>query len=96
VRLAEVRDGTSQTVIVAEDTGRGWRWDGEWMNGENIFDRAEAINREQHNELWSDHPGGCQLLMCDGSVHFCPEACDARILDALCTRDGREVFDASE
>ncbi|MFV2066985.1 MAG: DUF1559 domain-containing protein [Pirellulales bacterium] len=88
VRLRGIRDGASHTLIVAEDTGRGAVWDGEWINGENIFDRSRPINTLQHNELWSDHPGGCQGLLCDGSVRFLAESIDASTLDALCTRDG--------
>jgi hypothetical protein len=91
VALREVIDGTSRTVIVAEDSGRGWVWDGEWINGENIFDRSQPINAVQHNEMWSDHPRGCQVLACDGAVHFLSEAADASLLDALCTRDGGEA-----
>jgi len=90
IRLAEIRDGASQTLIVAEDTGRGALWDGEWINGENIFDHARPINTLQHNELWSDHPGGCQGLLCDGSVRFLAESIVPSTLDALCTRDGAD------
>jgi prepilin-type N-terminal cleavage/methylation domain-containing protein len=91
ISLREVADGASHTVIVAEDTGRGWRGDGEWINGENIFDRFNKINQEQNNDMWSDHPDGCQVLVCDGSVRFLYEATDTSVLDALCTRAGGEV-----
>lgn len=92
VSLRHITDGSSHTVIVAEDTGRGWRWDGEWINGENIFDRSVPINQQQHNELWSDHPHGCMALFCDGSVHFLRAEMAEDILDALCTRGGGEVI----
>jgi len=39
VAFHEITDGTSWTIAVAEDTGRGREWDGEWINGENIFDQ---------------------------------------------------------
>jgi prepilin-type processing-associated H-X9-DG protein len=91
IRLDQVRDGTSHTIVVAEDTGRGRTWDGEWINGENIFDRQEPINRIQHNELWSDHPGGCQAVFCDGSVRFLSESSEAALLDALATRDAGDL-----
>jgi prepilin-type processing-associated H-X9-DG protein len=38
----------------------------------------------------SDHTGGAQFLLVDGSVHFVSENIDAETLDALATRDGRE------
>jgi prepilin-type N-terminal cleavage/methylation domain-containing protein len=39
----------------------------------------------------SDHVGGVQFVLVDGSVHFLSENIDARVLDALATRDGGEV-----
>lgn len=92
IAIRHIRDGTSHTIIVAEDTGRGWVWDGEWINGENIFDRSIGINRLQHNELWSDHADGCFVLFCDSSVHFLSDQTDGDVLDALCTRSGGEVI----
>lgn len=94
VSLRHVTDGSSHTLIVAEDTGRGWRWDGEWINGENIFDRSVPINQQQHNEMWSDHPHGCMTLFCDGSVHFLHAGIAEETLDALCTREGDELVTA--
>ncbi len=96
VSLRHITDGSSHTIIVAEDTGRGWRWDGEWINGENIFDRSVPINQQQHNELWSDHPHGCMALFCDGSVHFLWAGIAEETLDALCTREGDEFITAHD
>jgi len=93
VRIADIRDGTSQTLAVAEDTGRGWPMDGEWANGENIFDINHPIHRMQHNEIWSDHPGGASVLLCDGSVRLLLQAMSLDVLAALATRDGQEVID---
>lgn len=39
----------------------------------------------------SDHTGGVQFVLVDGSVHFISENIDAKTLDALATRDGGEV-----
>jgi prepilin-type N-terminal cleavage/methylation domain-containing protein/prepilin-type processing-associated H-X9-DG protein len=91
---AHVRDGASNTMIVVEDTGRGWRMDGEWANGENIFMVSRPINTEQNNEIWSDHPGGVNGLFCDGAVHFLSESLDQATLTAICTRARGEVVDA--
>lgn len=90
IRLAQVRDGASNTLIVGEDTGRGWKLDSEWANGENIFDVADRVNVTQHNELWSDHPGGVNALFCDGGARRIAESADAAALTALCTRQGQE------
>ena len=50
IAIRQISDGTSHTIIVAEDTGRGNNMDGEWADGENIFDQTEQINQLQDNE----------------------------------------------
>lgn len=88
VALREVTDGASATLAVAEDAGRGARWDGQWINGENVFDVGSPINRFQDNEMWSDHPGGAMALWCDGAVRMLSIETDVAILSAICTRAG--------
>ena len=86
IRLREVLDGTSHTLLVHENTGRGWPWDGQWANGLNVFDQVGHINVQQNSEMWSDHPGGVNALHCDGSVRFLVNDHDVILLRALCTR----------
>jgi prepilin-type processing-associated H-X9-DG protein/prepilin-type N-terminal cleavage/methylation domain-containing protein len=86
VKLSDVTDGTSHTLAVAEDSGRGWLTNGEWINGENIFDVGGPINRQQDNEIWSDHPGGAMVLWCDGSVELLSEATELNVVRAMCSR----------
>lgn len=100
IPITKITDGTSHTIIVAEDTGRGAAFDGPWANGENIFDTSGPINnrslpvaRWQDNEMWSDHTGGVNVLVCDGSVQFLFEEMDLSTLAALCTRGGDEVIE---
>jgi prepilin-type processing-associated H-X9-DG protein len=94
IRIKEITDGTSYTLIVAEDSG--WE-DGQWINGLNIFDQAYAINYEpppgvyRENEIRSEHPGGANGVFCDSSVRFLSENMDTRALAAICTRSGSEV-----
>jgi prepilin-type N-terminal cleavage/methylation domain-containing protein len=88
VAFREVTDGTSRTLLVFEDSGRGAGMDGEWINGENIFDVGLPINLQVHNEIWSDHPGGAMALRCDGSVTLLDESLDVNVLRAACTRAG--------
>jgi prepilin-type N-terminal cleavage/methylation domain-containing protein/prepilin-type processing-associated H-X9-DG protein len=90
VRLAEVADGASRTLAVLEDSGRGWPMNGEWINGENIFDVANPVNSQQDNELWSDHPRGAMTLWCDGHAALLADATEMNVLRAACTRAGEE------
>jgi len=91
VKHREITDGTSHTIILAEDTGRGWQWDGEWANGANVFDQIGGVNLQQNNEMWSDHPAGVQVLLCDGSVQFVANNTDTNALLSMCTRSGQEM-----
>ena len=63
IRRPEIIDGSAHTIIVAEDTGRGDLLDGEWADGENIFDSTLGINISQDNEIWSDHPAGAGVAL---------------------------------
>ena len=100
IAIAQITDGTARTIIVSEDTGRGAAFDGQWANGENIFDTGRPINDRSipsylwaNNEMWSDHPHGVQALFCDASVRFLLETMDLETLAALCTRAGNETID---
>lgn len=90
VRLSDISDGTSHTLAAAEDSGRGWLMNGEWINGENIFDVGGPPNTQQDNEIWSDHPGGATALWCDGSVALVDEGVELSVLRAICTRAGSD------
>jgi prepilin-type N-terminal cleavage/methylation domain-containing protein len=91
VNLRRVRDGAAKTLIVAEDSRFS---DGQWINGRNIFDQAFAINAAPpyENDIRSEHAGGAQAVMVDGSVHFFAETIELKTLAALCTRAGGEVL----
>ncbi|MDX2038268.1 MAG: DUF1559 domain-containing protein [Isosphaeraceae bacterium] len=93
VSLAMVPDGSSNTIIVGEDTGFA---DGQWINGLNLFDQAFPINRAPRfeNDLRSNHPGGVDVLLADGSVRFLRETIHSQALAALCTRAGGEIVSA--
>lgn len=91
VRIAEITDGVTSTLMISEDSG--WK-DGQWINGLNIFDQAYAINRAPpfENDIRSDHPGGANGLFADGSVRFMKQTMALPVLAAICTRAGGEVF----
>ncbi len=93
-RIRDVRDGTSHTLIISEDSE--WE-DGQWINGLNIFDQKYAINYVHpipyfhENEIRSEHPGGANGLFCDGSARFLNEDMELKTLEAICTRAGGEI-----
>lgn len=96
ISIADIPDGTSTTICVAEDTGRGWPYDSEWANGGNVFQQEGPINVLQHNEMWSDHPLGVNAAFCDGSARFLKETMDPKVVGAVCSRKGAEVIDGSQ
>ena len=88
----DIPDGLSKTALIGECTGRDERFASEWANGQNIFDQTHnrGINDSQDNELWSDHPGGVQVVYCDGHAEFWPRTLDQTALLAMLTRRGHD------
>ncbi len=95
-------DGSSigDNCMASRDTGypaslAGWNTLG--LNGQpcpttNIgFLPGSIANPCDQTHYWSNHPGGANFLMCDGSVHFFNYSAN-NILVALSTRNGTEVF----
>lgn len=95
ISIAEIRDGTSNTLAISEDSEFV---DGQWINGLNIFDQAYPINyipedpRLWENEIRSKHPGGANGLLCDGSARFLSETMDLEVLAWLCDRASGRAF----
>lgn len=108
IRPEEITDGLSNTLCVAECTGRGVEFDAEdnkikslngaWASGSNVSHITKGINQEPTPDAWyneaimSDHPGGAHLLMCDGSVHFASDDLEKPVLMSICSRNGEEVI----
>ena len=51
---------------------------------------SNLINTQQHNEIWSDHPGGAMALWCDGSASLLAAAMELPVLRSICTRAGND------
>jgi prepilin-type N-terminal cleavage/methylation domain-containing protein/prepilin-type processing-associated H-X9-DG protein len=90
IRIKDISDGTSKTLLISEDCDFA---DGQWINGLNVFDVAFPINLAPpyENDIRSKHAGGANALFADGSVHFLAEIMTNETLSALCTRAGSDV-----
>lgn len=108
IRPAHVTDGLSKTACVTECTGRGAdlkksgaidALNGAWASGSNVSHIDGRANSKQPPDAWEDerifseHPGGANMLMADGSVHFLTEDVPGKVIRAYCSRDGEEVVD---
>jgi Protein of unknown function (DUF1559) len=101
IKVAQIEDGTGYTVLLGECSGRDVNVKpGEnagatlfWANGDHAFAHHHPIlNDTPVDELYSDHPGGLQIGMADASVRFLTEETPKRIIDAIATRAGGEIF----
>jgi hypothetical protein len=106
VRVKDVLDGTSKTLVVGEVTGgvsgsrRGRIWP-VWtlratingINGPGTIPGNDAYANLANDWGFSSyHPGGCHFAIVDGSVRFMVATIDAATLAAMTTRNGGETL----
>lgn len=95
IAFRDVRDGTSNTLAIAEDVGGP---DSEWINGRNVFVQSGGINDPNawsgDNEIRSKHTGGAMLIFVDSHVEFVSENIDRQVLGSLITRANGEIVDS--
>jgi prepilin-type N-terminal cleavage/methylation domain-containing protein/prepilin-type processing-associated H-X9-DG protein len=153
-KIAGVSDGTSNTMMIAEDaarrenyvtnpnytdpavvlgiavdgtsfmTRRFWRWaeqdNGFGVSGDPTLNTTTTgfriVNNNNVNagddgpptcswrtvnncgpndEIFSFHPGGANVVFCDGHVQFIPESANPVVIASLVSRSGGEVIDAN-
>jgi prepilin-type processing-associated H-X9-DG protein len=107
VTAADITDGLTNTLCVVECTGRGVAvkngaidaLHGAWAAGNNVSHIDGSMNGKTpkawyHEQIYSDHPGGAHILMCDGSVHYKSEETSKSLIRALCSRDGQEPLES--
>lgn len=78
-KFSEVTDGTSNTIMLVETANSGIRW-----NEPRDFDFNQA------SALQSDHPGGANVSLVDGSVRFVPVGFSRSELKNMTTKAGGE------
>jgi prepilin-type N-terminal cleavage/methylation domain-containing protein/prepilin-type processing-associated H-X9-DG protein len=98
-----LRDGSSNTLLIAEKRANMSDWTGDW-NDDGYFsgwDR-DTVNRADLPPLpdadgtgrrfGSAHPSGLNVGMCDGSVQFVPYTVDQIVWGRICHRDDGVPF----
>ena len=90
-RLADITDGTSNTILIVEVEGQQVPW----MEPTDLsLDQMQMAINSGPTEPGSRHPGGFQAALADGSVRFIPETIDSNTLRNLITRnDGQAIGD---
>jgi prepilin-type processing-associated H-X9-DG protein len=87
IRLYDIRDGTSNTIMIVEVTGSGIHWmEPRDLSVEEI---QRGINDGSGKWISSRHPGGANVAMCDGSVRFLSQTIDRETLRRLIDRNDR-------
>jgi hypothetical protein len=88
-RIRDVRDGTSNTLMVS---GAGKDFGGWGVGGKATI---RALTKKPYingpDGIGGAFPGGCHFMFADGSVQFISENTDPEVLEGLATMNGREV-----
>jgi prepilin-type N-terminal cleavage/methylation domain-containing protein/prepilin-type processing-associated H-X9-DG protein len=105
IRLTDITDGTSNTFMVGEiswakaNVYRPWHrgWDGSAMgSAKNVVNAINTVpynNSNNFNEVsfGSQHSGGANFALSDGSVRFITDSVNMAAYLAAASRDGGEV-----
>lgn len=104
-RMQSVTDGLSNTLQVGErpiDSAGEWGW---WALGtgidgnglaDHVLDVSEGLHKgvtgssDDLTHFWSQHPGGANFLLCDGSTRFLSYSINHSTFQALASRNGGE------
>ncbi len=96
ISIANIKDGTSNTVAVAEKRDSfGWAvggWGGSEFDVNLTPVEPGKGAMERRVFTGSDHPGGMNYLLCDGAVRFITGKTEAKVWRSITTRDGGEII----
>lgn len=104
--MASIQDGTSNTFMLGEtdfspqgvpSTSYGGVWafgyiGYAWGSTHHPFNNHRNT-RTVYGAFRSEHPGGANFAMCDGSVKFVADGIDEVMYDGFATRNGGEVVE---
>jgi prepilin-type processing-associated H-X9-DG protein len=105
VKISDVIDGTSNTLLIGEDVPEFNRHSAAYYSNGDVCSCNTPINhglaqdpRTFAYDFWFDaqgfrsrHPGGVHFALADGSVRFINESTDSVVYRASCTRNGEEA-----
>ena len=98
--IAQMRDGTSRTLLLGEDVPDENQWVS-WPYANNAYGtcaippnmtKYPPSNWENTWGFRSRHPGGLNFAMADGSVQWINDSIELAVYRALATINGQEVF----
>ena len=89
VSIAEITDGTTATLLIAECRNSGIHW----MEPRDLHvgQMPLAVNPAGGQGISSPHESGARVLVADGSVHFLSNDTDAEMLRRLIEHDDGEL-----
>jgi hypothetical protein len=81
VKMRDIIDGTSNTIMVVEVSGLGINW--EEPRDVTVDEFVDIVAKSATQGRRSPHPGGFNALTADGLVHFIENTIDPKTLRAL-------------
>jgi prepilin-type processing-associated H-X9-DG protein len=93
VHLADIRDGTSMTMVVAETTSANGPWTAGGRSTMRGLDPARQPYIGEGRQFGGSHAGGALVLFADGSVRFIRDTASPYAFEALATMAGGEDVD---
>jgi prepilin-type processing-associated H-X9-DG protein len=90
VSFANVKDGTSNTILAIEVGMSGIHW----MEPRDVTveEAVTFLINPAASEFQQAHSGGANVLFADGSVHFVPDSTDPAMVRALLTCDDGQAI----
>ncbi len=89
--IGEIKDGTSNTLMIVEATGTGIGWaEPKDLDATKI---TFQVNEPLGGEIEGPHPAGANSAFCDGSVRFLSDFVEPEEVRAMSTIAGGEQVD---